>query len=201
MNRNPLDFHFALRVLHWLMAAMVLIMLFIGVGMVSTAGQLYPVLLALHRPIGIAILLLVLIRLPLRLATGAPALPSDLPPMQKRIAAASHVLLYASMIAMPLIGWAMLSAGGYPAVVTKGFALPPILPHDLQLYAVLRTAHTAVAMLFFALILTHLAAALMHGLIRRDGVLRSMTVGHRNVPGSTSHDESYELVKQPRIPG
>lgn len=188
MNRNALDFHVALRVLHWLMAAMVLTMLFIGVGMVSTAGPLYPVLLALHRPVGTAILLLVLIRLPLRLATGAPALPGDLPPMQKRIAAASHVLLYASMIAMPLIGWAMLSAGGYPVVVTKGFALPPILPHDLQLYAVLRTAHTAVAMLFFALILTHLAAALMHGLIRRDGVLRSMTTGHRRAPAGETED-------------
>lgn len=190
MNRNPLDFHLALRALHWLMAAMVLTMLFIGVGMVSTAGPLYPMLLALHRPVGAAILLLVLIRLPLRLAMGAPALPGDLPPMQKRIAAASHVMLYAGMIAMPLIGWAMLSAGGYPVVVTKGFALPPILPHDLQLYAVLRTAHTVVAMLFFALILTHLAAALMHGLIRRDGVLRSMTVGHRGVAGQGVPDDT-----------
>lgn len=198
MNRNPHDFHFALRALHWLMAAMVLIMLFIGVGMVSTAGPLYPVLLALHRPVGIAILLLVLIRLPLRLATGAPALPSGLPPMQKRIAAASHVLLYASMIAMPLIGWAMLSAGGYPVLVTKGLVLPPILPHDLELYAPLRTAHTAVAMLFFALILTHLAAALMHGLIRRDGVLRSMTVGHRNGRGSTSHHGSQKTCEGTR---
>lgn len=194
MNRNALDFPLALRVLHWLMAAMVLTMLFIGVGMVSTAGPLYPALLALHRPVGAAILLLVLIRLPLRLSTGAPALPGDLPPMQKRIAAASHVLLYASMIAMPLIGWAMLSAGGYPVVVTEGFVLPPILPHDLHLYAVLRTAHTAVAMLFFALILTHLAAALMHGLIRRDGVLRSMTVGHRRAPGGTPTDEAEDLT-------
>ena len=111
MSRHSPDFHPALRVLHWLLAAMVLAMLFIGVGMVSTAGPLYPLLLSLHRPIGIAILLLVLIRLPLRLLTGAPALPADLPPLQARLAKASHVLLYASMIALPLIGWAMLSAG------------------------------------------------------------------------------------------
>jgi len=178
MSRHSPDFHPALRVLHWLLAAMVLAMLFIGVGMVSTAGPLYPLLLSLHRPIGIAILLLVLIRLPLRLLTGAPALPADLPPLQARLAKASHVLLYASMIALPLIGWAMLSAGGYPVQLAKGLALPPILPHDLALYALLRGAHTLVALLFFALILGHLAAALMHGLIRRDGVLRSMTTGH-----------------------
>jgi len=176
---NRLDFHPALRVLHWLMAAMVLAMLFIGVFMVSTAGPAYPVLLALHRPLGIAILLLVLVRLPLRLATGAPALPEDLSPMERLAAKGSHVLLYASMAAMPLIGWAMLSAGGYPVQLTKALALPPILPHDLTLYALLRTAHTIIAILFFALILLHLSAALVHGLVRRDGVLRSMTIGHR----------------------
>jgi cytochrome b561 len=178
MSRRSPDFHPALRMLHWLMAVMVLTMLFIGVGMVSTSGPAYVTLLALHRPVGIAILILVLIRLPLRLLTGAPALPADLPPQQKFVAKASHVLLYASMIAMPLIGWAMLSAGGYPVHVTKGIVLPPILPHDLPVYAMLREAHTVIALLFFALIVAHLAAALMHGLIRRDGVLTSMTIGH-----------------------
>jgi len=80
----------------------------------------------------------------------------------------SHVLLYADMIGMPLIGWAMLSAGGYPVAVSKSIILPAIMPHDLRLYAVLRLAHTVIAIAFFALILAHLAAALMHGMIRRD---------------------------------
>lgn len=179
MSRQAPDFHPALRLIHWLMVVMVFAMLFIGVGMVSTAGPAYPTLLSLHRPLGIAILALVLVRLPLRLATGAPALPSDLPTLQKRIAWGSHVLLYLTLFAMPLIGWGMLSAGGYPVELTRSVTLPPILPHDLRLYAFLRVAHTTVALLFFALIIAHLAAALMHGLIRRDGVLRSMTVGHR----------------------
>jgi cytochrome b561 len=52
--------------------------------------------------------------------------------------------------------------------------LPPILPHDLTLYAWLREAHTYLAYLFFATFLVHFAAALFHGLIRRDGVLESM---------------------------
>lgn len=182
MSRASLDFHPALRVLHWLMAALVLAMLFIGVFMVSTTGPAYVTLLSLHRPIGIAILALVLLRLPLRLATGAPALPEDLAPLQKRIAWASHLLLYATLVALPLIGWGMLSAGGYPVRLAGAVVLPPILPHDLALYAWLRAAHSVVALAFFALILLHLAAALMHGLVRRDGVLRSMTTGHRPAP-------------------
>ncbi|MGK6323143.1 cytochrome b [Sphingomonas sp. DT-51] len=178
MSRASPDFALPLRLLHWLMAALVLLMLFIGVGMVSTTGPAYLTLLSLHRPVGIAILVLVLVRWPLRLATGAPPLPADLPRWQQRAAWASHVLLYLALVGMPLIGWGMLSAGGYPVVLTQELTLPAILPHQLALYAVLRTAHTIVALLFFALILLHLAAALMHGLIRRDGVLRSMTLGH-----------------------
>jgi cytochrome b561 len=194
MTGRSLDFHPALRAVHWLMAAMVLAMLFIGVGMVSTAGPLYLDLLAWHRPVGVAILILVLIRLPLRLATGAPPLPEDLPPLQKQVAKGSHVLLYAAMLGVPLIGWGMQSAGGYPVQVTKAVLLPPILPHDLGLYAFLREAHTIVAILFFALILAHLAAALMHGLIRKDGVLASMTTGHRREPAMAEPDETEPLA-------
>ena len=67
------------RVLHWLMAACLLAMLFIGVGMVSTIRPTYLTLVSIHKPLGIAILVLVLIRLALRLRYGAPALPADLP--------------------------------------------------------------------------------------------------------------------------
>lgn len=199
MTRRSPDFHPALRIVHWLMAAMVLAMLFIGVGMVSTAGPAYLTLLALHRPLGLLILLLVLVRLPLRLATGAPALPADLPSFQKRIAWGSHVLLYLSLFAMPLIGWAMLSAGGYPVRVTQGLTLPPILPHDITLYGMLRETHTLVALVFFALILAHLTAALMHGLIRRDGVLRSMTTGHGRALAQVS-PSSNDTAENPASP-
>ena len=177
MRRDPLHFAPLLRVIHWLMVVMIVTMLFIGVGMVSTTGPAYVTLLHLHRPLGIATLALVALRLLVRLGTGAPALPPDLDAPQRLAAKGSHVLLYAAMFALPLIGWGMLSAGGYPVVLTRATVLPPILPHDLRLYAVLRFAHTWIALALFGLILLHLAAALMHGLIRRDGVLQSMTWG------------------------
>jgi cytochrome b561 len=184
MNRSHFDP--LLRVIHWAMMVLILAMLFMGVAMVSTTGPAYPALLQLHRPIGIAILGLVILRLVVRLKTGSPQLPRDLPALQVFAAKASHVLLYAAMVAMPLIGWGMLSAGGYPVEVTKSLILPPILPHDLAFYALLRTAHTVVAIAFYALILLHLGAALMHGLIRRDGVLRSMTFGRTASEGASN---------------
>lgn len=170
----PDRFALPARLLHWLMAVLILAMLFIGAGMVSTASDAYPVLLAWHRPIGIAILLLAVIRVAVRLTHRPPALPADLPPLQVAAAKGSHLAFYALMIAMPLIGWAMLSAAGSPVRLWGGMILPPILPHDVLVYGWLRWVHGLLGYAFFLLILAHLGAALFHGMVRRDGVLRSM---------------------------
>jgi len=175
MTSSPDSFSFLQRVLHWLMAILVLAMLFIGVMMVSTLKPSFLILLAIHKPLGLAILVLALLRLGVRLKRGVPPLPEDLPSIQVCAAKLSHIALYALLIAMPLIGWGMLSAGGYPIVLFGSFHLPGILPQDDRLYALLRTAHTLFAYAFFATILLHIAAALFHALIRRDGVLRTMT--------------------------
>ena len=175
MVREP--FSPAQRVLHWAMAVCILAMLFIGVGMVSTARPVHLALVSLHRPLGIAILLLAAIRLVLRARRGTPPLPRDLPAPVRLGASLSHWALYAAMIAMPLIGWAMVSAAGLPVVMWGGFHLLPILSQSDALHAVLWDAHRVIAYLLFALILLHMAAALMHALIRRDGVFESMTAG------------------------
>ena len=171
---KPTRFSALQRVLHWLMAAAIIAMLFIGVGMVTTVHPRYLTLVAVHKPLGIAILALALCRIVLRLRRGAPPLPADLPHVQQLGAHASHLALYGMMVAMPLIGWAMLSAGGYPITLGGALRLPPIAPHDDAWYAVLRTAHVWLAYAFFVTILAHLAAALMHALIRRDGVFATM---------------------------
>jgi cytochrome b561 len=161
------------RVLHWTMAVLILTMLFVGVGMVATVTEKREWLLALHKPLGIAILVLAIVRLGVRLRRPPPPLPADLPRWQRTAAQLSHRVLYALMIAMPLIGWAMLSAGGYP-VTLGGVRLPAILPEHALVFAWLRTAHGVLAYALFFIILAHVGAALYHGLIRRDGVLRSM---------------------------
>jgi cytochrome b561 len=163
------------RLLHWLMAVCILAMLFIGVGMASTVTPFHLTLLSIHRPLGAAILVLALIRLVVRLRYGAPPLPADLPAPMKLAAYLSHVAFYVLMIAMPLLGWAMLSAGEYPVVLFGAVHLPPILPQSDSLHALLWGAHFYFAFLFFALILLHVAAALFHALVRRDGVFDAMS--------------------------
>lgn len=172
---KPTVFHPVARALHWSMAILILAMLFIGVSMVTDLSVRHPVLVSLHKGTGLALLVLVIARIIVRLSIPHPPLPQDLPAVQRLAAGASHLLLYGLMLAMPLLGWAMLSAGGYP----RPLDLPAIAPHDVQLYAVLRQAHGWAGYLLFATVLVHVGAALMHAWVRRDGVLRSMWPGPR----------------------
>ena len=177
MSTQPTHFVLLARLLHWLMALMIIAMLFIGAGMVTSVSQRHEWLIHLHKPLGIAILLLVVVRLLVRFSTRQPPLPADLPGWQVMAAKASHVLLYALMLVLPVLGWAMISASGEPVMLSNTLQLPSILPADAQVFALLRKAHGYLAYLLFLTVLLHLAAALFHGWVRRDGVLQSMLSG------------------------
>jgi cytochrome b561 len=174
--KRPHHFNLLARVLHWSMAIAIFAMLFIGAAMGISLGNRVQ-LLDLHRPLGLAILLLAIVRLANRLRNPPPPLPADLPRIQVFAATASHWILYALMLAMPLIGWAMLSAGGYPIVVWGGLHLPAIAPHSAALYGFLRPLHGVLAYLLFFTILGHLGAALYHAWVRRDEVFGQMAKG------------------------
>jgi len=177
MSAQPNHFAPLARLLHWLMALLVIAMLFIGAGMVASVSERHEWLIHLHKPLGVAILLLVIVRLFVRFSTRQPPLPADLPGWQMLAAKASHGLLYALMLVLPVLGWAMISAAGDPVTLGIGVQLPAIVPANAALFAFLRRAHGYLAYLLFLTVLLHLAAALFHGWIRRDGVLQSMLSG------------------------
>jgi cytochrome b561 len=162
------------RLLHWLMAVCIVAMLFIGVGFASTVSPRYVPLIVTHKTLGIVILVLALLRLAVRLRNGAPPLPADLPQLMRLGAILSHYALYALMIGMPLLGWGMMSAAEYPIVLYGNIWLPPVLPRSTGMHTLLWDAHFYLAFAFYGLILLHVAAALFHGLVRKDGVLQSM---------------------------
>jgi len=161
------------RLLHWTMAVMVLIMLCIGVAMVVSLGD-YHALVSIHRPLGIAILILVVVRFVNRLVNPPPPLPATMSRAERLAATASELTMYGLMLVLPLVGWGMLSAARYPIVLHGSVHLPFILPHNAVLYAVLRKAHTILAYLFFLTFMAHVGAILFHTLIVRDGMLRRM---------------------------
>lgn len=163
------------RVLHWVMAVMLLAMLFIGVSMVASLGD-YHTLVAIHRPLGILILIFAAIRLINRKLTKLPPFPPTMSRRERFIASSSEKLLYTLMFALPLVGWGMLSAGHYPIVMWGSFHLPAILPADPTLFAILRKTHTILAYLLFFTFLAHLSAVLFHTLVVRDRLLDRMAL-------------------------
>jgi len=173
MTTERTQFNGLMRLLHWLMAAMVLTMLGIGVAMVASLGD-YHLLVSIHRPLGIAILIAVVIRLVTRLSSTLPPFPATMSQQERKAAHASEMLLYGLLFVEPLVGWGMLSAARYPIVMFGSLHLFPILPHSVMLYAILRETHTILAYLFFLAFLAHFGAILFHTLIVRDGMLGRM---------------------------
>jgi cytochrome b561 len=176
MTTERQQFNGLMRCLHWLMAAMVLTMLFIGIAMVASLGD-YHLLVSIHRPLGIAILILVVIRLVTRLSSTLPPFPATMSPQERVAAHASEIVLYTLLFVQPLVGWAMLSAARYPIALFGSVHLFPILPHNVMVYAVLRQTHTILAYLFFLAFVAHFGAVLFHTLIVRDGLLSRMLPG------------------------
>jgi cytochrome b561 len=155
------------------MAVMILAMLGIGVAMVVSLAD-YHLLISIHRPLGIAILIVAVLRFVNRQLNPPPPFPATMSHLERRVATASELVMYGLMFLLPLVGWGMLSAARYPIVLHGALHLPFILPHSTVLYAILRRAHTILAYLFFFTFMAHLSAILFHTLIVRDGMLRRM---------------------------
>jgi cytochrome b561 len=170
------------RVLHWLTAALVFGALFIGFVMVNSLGG-YGALVGVHMTLGVLILLVVIARAANRFSHRTPRLPATVGSVEQLLVFGSELGLYTLMLVQPLIGWAMVSAGGRPVVVFGWLALPRIAPFDADLYFLLRQAHSVLAYLLVAAIAAHVSAVLLHTLTLHDRMLSRMTFGARRDAG------------------
>lgn len=171
----PMRFALPTRILHWLMAPMVIAQLLIGVVMITSLTY-YPLLLAIHRPLGALILAFAVVRLANRFTHRLPPFLATMGPVERRVATWSEYLLYALLLAQPLIGWAMLSAARFPVVLVGPVHLPGIAPHNVDVYAALRQAHNVGAFLLFLTFTAHVCAVLFHTLGLRDRLLDRMAL-------------------------
>jgi cytochrome b561 len=163
------------QLLHWL----IVILIIAQVTLASLANELPPgvrklALLARHKSVGITILILAILRLLWRWANPSPALPQTLKPYEATLARVTHVLLYVLLFAMPLSGWTMSSARGFPVSWFGFFTLPDLVPKNKALYEALVTTHDTLAWLLGAVVALHVAAALKHHFWLRDDTLTRM---------------------------
>ncbi|MBE7212010.1 MAG: cytochrome b, partial [Gluconacetobacter diazotrophicus] len=128
----------------------------------------------LHKSIGLTILLLVAVRLAWRASHPAPALPSRMAAWERGAARASHWLLYAILLGMPVSGYVMSAAGGHPVTYFDLFTLPG-LPPNKPLAGNAYAVHVVFGQwAVYALVALHLLATAWHVAVRRDAVLDRM---------------------------
>jgi cytochrome b561 len=163
------------RVLHWIIAAIVITMIPLGIAMSNAgSGPAQDFMFKLHLSLGTTLLPLVLLRIIWRLTHTPPPLPADIPAIQKLAASSTHFLLYLTLVVQPVLGWIGTSAYRAPITVFGLFDLPPIWPENRGLSDQLFLVHRNIGIIMAVLILAHIAGALFHQFVRRDNLLQRM---------------------------
>lgn len=163
------------QLLHWLIVALIITQFTLATlfdDLPPGARKLS--LLARHKSVGITILMLAVVRLAWRSANPTPPLPATLRPWERMLARLTHTLLYALLFAVPLAGWTMSSARGFPVSWFGLFTLPDLVPKNKMLYEVLVTTHGVLAWTLGVVAIIHMLAALKHHFVLKDDVLKRM---------------------------
>lgn len=164
--------------LHWLLALLIVLLLALGwymAGLPFSPARLK--LFNWHKWLGTTILLMSALRLGWRLRHAAPSLPGTMAGWEAALAHLTHALLYILFFAVPLIGWARSNAAGFPIVYLGLLPLPDLVGKNPALAESLKQAHAVAAWMLAALVALHVAAAIKHAIVERDGVLSRMLPG------------------------
>lgn len=176
MTGTSLGYRTPARLLHWIIAVAVLLMIPAGLIMTrdGTGKALQDALFLFHKNTGALLIPLILARILYRWRHPAPPLPVTMPDWQKRAARVSHLGLYGLLVIMPLSGFVRVRADRYPIELVDRLGAGTWLPKSKALAEAAQGLHYAAAMLLIALLALHVGAALHHALIRRDGVWQHM---------------------------
>jgi cytochrome b561 len=170
-----LEYSSASKLLHWLTALIIFGVLPAGFILGDLPeGRIQNLGYDLHRSFGFIVLLLAAARIAVRKIYGTPEAYAGLTPFERRVSTATHHSLYLLLILTPLLGWAATSAFPVKISIFWLFDLPPLAPQSEALSKVLFTLHKISAIAIIVLLVGHIGAALMHRLIKRDGVMERM---------------------------
>jgi cytochrome b561 len=161
--------------LHWLIVVLIIAQVILAnIAEDLPLGMKKLAMFARHKSVGITILVLAVIRLAWRWANPTPELPSTLKPYERVLANVTHAGLYILLFAMPLTGWMMTSARGFPVSWFNLFQLPDFVPKNQSLYNAMKETHDTLALALYAIVFLHVVAALKHHFVLKDDTLRRM---------------------------
>lgn len=164
-------------VLHWVMAALLIFMIWLGKNMVD-----HEVRFQLHKSLGITLLVLTIARIVWRLFNAPPTAHADIKPLENKLSKAVQFGFYLLMLAIPLLGWMMVSASPFqvPTVLFETISWPSLpMARDEGTYKLLRFLHGKLGVGGFVLLLVlHITGALKHELGNEMGVLKRIIPGY-----------------------
>lgn len=179
---------------HWLIALLIVVNLILGFTFANVMADTDPgffTIVQVHKSIGLTILVLSVLRLGWRLINPIPPLPADFSPAMRVLARGSHFLFYFFIIAVPFVGWTMVSASPL-GNSTNYFGLFhwPNLPFfngmaradRHQYHELFATVHAVLAYSALGLVVLHVSAAMWHHYSRHDNVLKRMLPGTDILP-------------------
>ena len=171
----------AIVALHWIMAFLLIVLITLGIYMVRLPDEGFDTLkiqlILYHKEAGMFALALAVLRLAWRVGDVLPRLVETLPDWQKLAARFVHLSFYALMLALPMTGWLMSSAGGFPISFLGLFDLPDLVRRSDYLFQVFVEVHQWLGYGLVALLVVHAGAALRHHFILKDDTLRKMLLG------------------------
>ncbi len=164
---------------HWTVSLFVIIMIILGFLMTnSNPPSLKIILYGTHKSLGLTILFLMVLRVLWRLVNHPPALPSDMPAWQARLASFSHFLIYFMLFVIPISGWVMSTASGYAPNFWWLIVMPAPWTHvNETVSSIAFGVHSYGAWVLVGLLALHILTALEHWIIRRDNVFQRMAPG------------------------
>lgn len=173
---------------HWLMAILIVTMLAVGLIMADMENSPDRFkLIGLHKEFGIVVLFLAALRLGWKVLDVSPLLPESIGKMALLGAKSVHAALYALMFAMPITGWLMSSAAGFPVSMFGLFTMPNLVEPNKELRHDMSELHEVFAWILIGLIALHIMAALLHHFYYKDNILKRMLPnlkGKNNVQNS-----------------
>ncbi|HEY5559369.1 MAG TPA: cytochrome b [Steroidobacteraceae bacterium] len=173
-RNTAVRYGFVAQGLHWVIAGLLIVQVTLGkIADDLPLGLDKLALTARHKSVGITILALAAIRLAWRLIDRPPA-PPPMPRWQFVASRLTHAAFYVLLFAMPLSGWLMSSASNYPVSWFGLVQLPDFVRPDEGLEHLLEEVHETLAKVLITLAILHVAAALKHQFIDRDGLLTRM---------------------------
>jgi cytochrome b561 len=171
------------RAAHWLAAALAVVAVSLGwaIGGVARGTAPRDLLILLHESVGLTLLGTMLFRAGWRCRHRPPPLPAGLARLDVALARCTHLVLYLLFILMPLAGYLNAAAAGHAVSLFGVLPIPRLLPENDRLSQAAIAVHLAAQYPLYLLVAIHIAGALYHGALRRDGILDRMLPPRRSV--------------------